>query len=166
MPVVKNAASSLLMASGIVLTFLGLSSALGFTAGGMLVSASAIAALLYAGGIWFGRRPASAPAGSATIIVFDRALRVASGASSGSSVSALFPAAIRAEIETHCEAALRGEPSHFVCEHAQARFVFDVAPVQNIAGVVLLGVLISGFVSGESDAAALVGVLARRPPLH
>jgi hypothetical protein len=84
MRVVKNAVSALLLALGVVLTFLGLSSALGFTAGGMLASVTAIAALLYAGGTWFSRRPAPTPAGSATIIVFDRALQVVTGASSGS----------------------------------------------------------------------------------
>src|SRR3954447_5855169 len=119
MRVVKNAASSLLMALGIALTFLGLSSALGFTAGGMLASFAAIAALLYAGGTWFSRPPASAPAGPATVVVFDRSLRVVTGASLGAAVRALFPTAVRAEIETHCEAALRGERSHFICQHGQ-----------------------------------------------
>jgi hypothetical protein len=140
----KNAASSLLMSAGVALTFLGLSAALGFTAGGMVASAAAVAALLYAGGTWFSRPSASAPPGSATIVVFDRRLRVVTGASSGVSVSAVFPPSIRSDIETRCEAALRGEPSHFICEHHQSRFVFDVAPVQNVAGVVLFGVLISG----------------------
>ena len=147
----KNAASSLLMASGVVLTFVGLSSAFGFTPGGMVASVAAIAALLYAGGVWFGRPVATSPAGAATIIVFDRTLRIVSGASVGCPVSASFPVAIRAEIETHCDAALRGEPSHFVCGHGQDRFVFDVAPVQNIAGVVLLGVVISGSVAVRDD---------------
>jgi hypothetical protein len=154
MRAVKNAASSLLMASGTILTFMGLSSALGFTAGGMLASLAAIAALLYAGGIWFGRRPAPAPAGPPTIIVFDRSLRVVTGESTGSPVAAFFPAAIRSEIETHCEAVLRGEPSHFVCDLAAARFVFDAAPVQNIAGVVLLGVLISGSMVSDKELVA------------
>ena len=72
----KNAASSLLMASGVVLTFVGLSSAFGFTPGGMVASVAAIAALLYAGGVWFGRPVATSPAGAATIIVFDRTLRI------------------------------------------------------------------------------------------
>jgi hypothetical protein len=158
MRVAKNTASSLLMSLGVALTFLGLSSALGFTAGGMAASFAATAALLYAGGTWFSRTSASAPPGAATIVVFDRRLRVVTGASFGSSVSAVFPASIRSDIETRCEAALRGEPSHFICEHRQARFVFDVAPVQNIAGVVLLGVLISGSVADRDlvSATALV----------
>ena len=147
----KNAASSLLMASGVVLTFVGLSSALGFTPGGMLASVAAIAALLYAGGIWFGRPVPTSPAGAATIIVFDRTLRIVTRRVVRIPCVGVVPRSLRAEIETHCEAALRGEPSHFVCEHEQDRFVFDVAPVQNIAGVVLLGVLISGSVAVRDD---------------
>ena len=66
-------------------------------------------------------------------------------------MSTSFPVAIRSAIETHCEAALRGEPSHFVCAQEQDRFVFDVAPVQDIAGKVLLGVLINGSVVVRDD---------------
>ena len=137
MGVVRNAASSLLLACGIVLTFAGLSSALGFTLGGMLAAVAAISALLYAGGVWLGSAPRLAPAGAATIIVFDPSLRVASGPATGSSVFAPFPPAMRPEVEAHCLAAVRGEREHFACEHGHARFVFDVAPVQSSNGIVL-----------------------------
>lgn len=164
MRAVKNAASSVLLAGGVVLTFAGLSSALGFTPSGMLASAAVIAVLLYAGGVWLGRSPAPAIGGTATIVVFDRALRVASGPGAGSPVSAAFPHSIRSDIERHCLAALEGEPSHFVCEHGPARFAFDVAPVRNIAGVVLFGVLMTGAGVLESDAAAAPAVLRARHP--
>jgi hypothetical protein len=162
MRVVHNAASSVLLACGVVLTFAGLSSALGFTPSGMLASAAAIAVLLYAGGVWLGRPPIPVSAGAATIVVFDRALRVASGPGAGSPVSAAFPDAIRSDIERHCLAALGGEPSHFVCEHGPARFAFDVAPVRNIAGVVLFGVLITGSGALESDVASAAAVRLAR----
>jgi hypothetical protein len=145
MALVKRIVSSVLLASGIVLVFAGLSAALGFTAGGMLASVAAIAALLYAGGVWFGAPPVSlVPAGSDTILVFDRALRVAAGAAPGVSVLSQFPEPIRPEIEVRCRAALRGEHTHFACEHAGKRIAFDIAPVQSLNGMVLYGVVISG----------------------
>src|SRR4051812_27947096 len=140
----RHLASSVLLAAGIVLTFTGLSSALGFTTGGMIASVAAIAALLYAGGTWLGGAPGLAPAGAGSVLLFDRSLRVASGATPGAFVMAQFPEPIRPEIEAHCRAALRGEHAHFVCEHRNARFVFDVAPVQSVDGVVLYGVLMTG----------------------
>jgi hypothetical protein len=40
--------------------------------------------------------------------------------------------------------ALRGEHTHFSCEHDGARIAFDVSPVQSINGVVLYGVVVVG----------------------
>jgi hypothetical protein len=40
--------------------------------------------------------------------------------------------------------ALRGEHTHFSCEHAGARISFDISPVQSVAGVVLYGIVIAG----------------------
>lgn len=167
MGAVKNAASSLLLACGIVLTFAGLISALGSTPVGMLASVAVIAALLYAGGVWLGRPPMPAAAGTGTIVVFDRSLRVVSGPSVGSSVATPFPREIRSEIETRCLAALRGEPAHFVCEHGNARFVFDAAPVPSLDGMAVFGVLISGAGVRERDfAAAPATTLAQRFSAH
>ncbi|OFW04564.1 MAG: hypothetical protein A3H96_09245 [Acidobacteria bacterium RIFCSPLOWO2_02_FULL_67_36] len=148
----KRLASSLLLASGIVLVLMGLSTALGFTAVGMVTSVTVIAALLYAGGLWLGGTPrVAAPAGAEKVLVFDRGLRIAAGAAPGASLLTQFPESMRAEIETHCRAALRGQHSHFTCEHAGKRVLFDVAPIQSVAGLVLYGVLITG--SGNAVAA-------------
>ena len=146
MGVFKRAASSVLLASGIVFVFSGLSAALGFTTAGMLASIAAIAALLYAGGTWFGGAPASfSPAGGAeTVIVFDRSLRIAAGATPGTPLLSRFPEPLRPEIEKACRLALSGEHTHFDCEHAGARVHFDISPVQSITGMVLYGVLITG----------------------
>lgn len=142
---VKRLASSLLLATGIVLVFAGLSAALGFSVAGMVASVAAIATLLYVGAAWFAPPPpAVAPAGSETVIVFDRSLHIAAGATPGTPLLSQFPQALRAEIEAHCRAALRGEHSHFVCEVGGRRVAFDVGPVQTIAGAVLYGVLITG----------------------
>lgn len=146
MGVVKRLASSVLLAGGIVFVFAGLSAALGFTAAGMLASVAAIAALLYAGGAWFGGAPASlAPAGgSETVLVFDRSLRIAAGATPGTSLLSHFPEPLRPRLETACRLALRGEHTHFHCDHAGAHLSFDISPVQSISGMVFYGVLITG----------------------
>lgn len=145
MALLKRLASSLLLASGIVLVFAGLSTALGFTAVGILASIGVIGALLYAGGVWSAQAPpALAPAGTETVILFDRALRIAAGAAPGTPLLAQFPEMLRPEIEAHCRAALRGEHTHFACEHAGTRFVFDASPVQTFGGAVLYGALIGG----------------------
>jgi hypothetical protein len=145
MGVVKRAASSLLMACGIVFVIVGLSAAFGFTLGAMVASVAAITALLYAGGAWFGGAPAPlVPAGAETVIVFDRSLRVAAGATPGTPLLSRFPEPLRPEIEMRCRLALKGEHTHFDCEHAGARFSFDIAPVPSFHGMVLYGVLITG----------------------
>jgi hypothetical protein len=142
---VKRHASSLLLASGIAVVFAGLSAALGFTVGGMIASVAAIAALLYAGGIWFGGVPTTmAVAGADTVIVFDRSLRITAGGAPGASVLLRFPEPLRPEIEMRCHLALRGEHTHFDCEHGGARLSFDIAPVQTVSGTVIYGILIAG----------------------
>jgi hypothetical protein len=145
MRLMKRAVSSVLLASGIVLVFAGLSTALAFTPGGMIASVAAIAALLYAGGVWFGGPPAQLTTpGADTVIVFDRLLHVVAGPATGTSLLAQFPPPIRPELEMRCRMALRGEHTHFSCEHAGARISFDIAPVQSINGLVLYGVVITG----------------------
>jgi hypothetical protein len=145
MPIAKRVLAALLLATGIVLVFAGVSAALGFTNVGILASVAVIATLLYAGAVWFGGAPVPlVPAGAETIIVFDRSLRVAAGRAPGVSILSQFPERLRPDIELRCRAALRGEHSHFDCEHAGARVSFDIAPVQTVHGLVMYGVLISG----------------------
>jgi hypothetical protein len=111
----------------------------------MIASMAAIAALLYAGGVWFGDTPAQLTApGADTIIVFDRQLRVASGKAVGTSLLSQFPQPIRPELEVRCQRALAGEHTHFSCEHDGARLSFDISPVHTINGVVLYGVVVAG----------------------
>ena len=142
---VKRALSSVLLACGIALVFFGLTAALGFTSGAMIAGVAAIAALLYAGGVWFGGPPSqfSAP-GADTVIVFDRLLRIAGGPLAGSSILSQFPEPIRPELEMRCQMALRGDHTCFACEHAGARISFDISPVQTVSGVVLYGVVVAG----------------------
>jgi hypothetical protein len=141
----KRPASSILLAGGVLLVFVGLSAALGSGAGGMLASIAVIAALLFAGGLWFGGAPAAlAPAGAETVIVFDRSLRVAAGAAPGTPIVSQFPEPLRPEIEMRCRLALKGEHTHFECEHGGARISFDISPVQSIQGMVLYGVIVAG----------------------
>ena len=142
---VKRAVSSVLLAGGIVLVFFGLSTALGLTPAGMLASVAAIAALLYAGSAWFGGAPGQLTSpGADKVVVFDRGLRVVAGPATGTSLLSQFPGSIRAELEARCRMALRGEHTHFSCEHAGAHIAFEIAPVQTVDGVVIYGVVVSG----------------------
>src|SRR5262249_30751701 len=58
--------STVLLAGGVFLVFGGISSALGFSTSGIVASLAAVAALLYAGGVWFGAAPHADP----SILVF------------------------------------------------------------------------------------------------
>ncbi len=139
----RRFASSLLLAVGLVLVFGGLSNSLGFSVGGMAASLAAIAALLYSGAVWFGAPPPVAfPAGADTVVVFDHRLRVAAGAGQGTSLLTLFPDPIHAKIAEHCHVALRGEHTHFLCEHGGHRLAFDASPVPSATGAVHYGVLV------------------------
>ena len=66
-------ASFVLLAGGVLLVFAGLTIALGLSASGVIASGAAIAALLYAGAVWFG---ASAH-GEEAVILFTPQLTVA-----------------------------------------------------------------------------------------
>lgn len=127
----------MLLAGGVVLVFAGLSSALGFTLSGMIASTAAIAALLYAGGVWFGE----APRADAGLILFTPALVIANGPMAGRPVVDLYPDAMHREIDARCRAALDGQPSHFSCEPGGA---FHAMPVRAANGAVLFGLLLSG----------------------
>ena len=71
----NRAGSSVLLAGGVLLVFAGLSTALEFTIAGMIASAAAITALLYAGGVWFGETPRADP----SLVLFTREMIIASG---------------------------------------------------------------------------------------
>src|SRR5687768_7474385 len=106
-----RAGSTVLLAGGVFMVFAGVSSALGFSVSGMIASAAAIAALVYAGGVWFG----AAPRTDHEVVLFTPRLVIATGPLAGRPVADIYPAAMRAEIESRCRAALAGEASHFSC---------------------------------------------------
>ena len=136
---VSRPASSVLFASGIVLVLVGLSAALSFTVAGILASIAAVAALLYAGGVWFGdKRRLLSPA----VLVFDRELCITGGPYAGKPLSSTFPSTIRGEVERRCTAAIAGQHSRFTCTDGGRQRTFDVAPVlsgraHDIAGVLV-----------------------------
>jgi hypothetical protein len=141
----RRAFSSFLFAAGLVTILTGLSAAFGFGAASIFVSSVLVATLFYAGGMWFGGSSHSIAApGADVVIVFDRSLKVTAGPAPGTSVMMQFPEPLRPEIEMRCRLALRGEHTHFECEHGGTRLAFDIAPVQSTQGVVMYGVLISG----------------------
>ena len=130
----------MLLAGGVVLVLGGMSSAVGFTTSGIVASLAAVAALLYAGGVWFG----STPFADSSIVVFTRELTVAGGALTGRRVSDLFDAAMRGDIEAGCREALDGRPSRFSTGRGSMRRAFEAAPVRGADGLVIYGVLLSG----------------------
>jgi hypothetical protein len=145
MAAVKRLISSVLLAWGVLLVFAGMSASLGFTPSGVLAAVTAIAALLYAGSIWFGSPPViPLPAGSQTVLVFDRDLRITAGPGTGGLVTHQFPVAIRAEVEARCRAALRGESTHFTCQYGGRHVVCDASPVVSAAGAIRYGILVIG----------------------
>jgi hypothetical protein len=144
---VARVTSSIILCAGILLVFAGLSSALRFSPIGMAGSAALIAALLYAGGVWF-----SAPVQqiaskenvqqiNSQVVLFTRDLLVASGPSHGRPVRELFPETIRAAIEEGCRDALQGRAARFVPRPGQA---FTVSPVRSPEGAIVYGLLLSG----------------------
>jgi len=139
MPPRARLASSLLLVAGLACVFAGLSAALGFTAGGMIASAAAIVALLYAGAVWFGESGRTDEA-----VVFGRDLIVSAGPLSGRSVVELFPSAMRGEIAAHCREALDGCAAQFTCAGDPAARAFEVAPIRTPEGAIVYAVLLSG----------------------
>lgn len=138
----------MLLAGGVVLVFAGLSSALGFSLAGVLASTAAIAALLYAGAVWFGDARRADP----SVVLFTPALIVAGGPLTGRPVADLFPAALRGDIEARCRDALAGTASHFTCGSVS----FSATPVRDAAGAVVYGLLLSGSLAANGGASAVV----------
>ena len=146
--------SSVLLAGGIVFVFAGLSSALGFSSAGMVASVAAIAALLYAGGVWFGESRRA----DSSAVLFTPALTIASGPLGGRRVSELFPDALRREIETRCREAIDGRGGRFACGSGADRQSFAATPVRTPEGLVVYGLLLSGPLAAEFRAEQLTPV--------
>jgi hypothetical protein len=142
----KQVVSSSLLVLGVILVLSGFIKALGFTAGGVITSVAAIAALLYAGGVWFGttaRVVSDAAPHAHPVVVFDRDQRIVSGGAAGQPVASTFPNIIRPEIERRCAAALSGTTARFACLLDGRTTVFDVLPVRTADGTVIYGILLT-----------------------
>src|SRR4051812_40038183 len=146
-----QAGSTVLLSGGVVLVFGGLSSALGYSLPGVLASAAAIAALLYAGGVWFGEASRGDPA----LVLFTPSLAIARGPLGGRAVSEIFPDQMRLEIDARCRAALAGAASTFTCGTGADRLDFSVTPVRDASGVVTYGLLLSGSLAAAADTVRL-----------
>jgi hypothetical protein len=143
----RHAGSFVLLACGVGLVFAGLISAFGGSVPGFIASTAAIAALLYAGAVWFG----DAPRADRSVVLFTRALTVAAGPLAGRPVMDLFPDAMRVDIECSCQVALAGGPGHFTCGSPTGPVRFSVTPVRDEAGMVVCGLLLSGSAIDAGD---------------
>lgn len=161
----KHLVSSALLLAGVALVFAGLSTALGFSAGGMIAAGAVIAALLYAGAVWSGKGAASTdpihPIEQA--LVFDRTLRLVPAPGSSGSLLTRFPEPLRPEIEVRCLAALSGRSTRFTCEHATGPVVFDAVPVRDNDGTIVYGMLLCAAVSAAPLVAGASSAGAARP---
>ena len=140
-------ASFVLLAGGVFLVFAGLAASLGYSVPGMVASGAAIAALLYAGGVWFG----AAPQVDSSAVLFTRDLVVAHGPLAGHAVAEMFPPTLRRDIEAHCRAALEGSTTAFDFDQGGP---FEAAPVRDAQGVVIYGLLLSGPLTKRRPAVA------------
>jgi len=143
----RRAGAFVLLAGGVCLVFAGLSSSFAFSTSGMITTAAAIAALLYAGGVWFGDTPRT----DCSVVLFTPQLTVAAGPMAGRTVAELFPIALRKEIDAQCRAALAGRASHFT---PGGEGGFDAAPVRGADGLIVYGILIA---SAPTPAQAATG---------
>ena len=138
-------ASFVLLAGGLLLVFAGLASALDYSPAGMAASGAAIAALLYAGGVWFS---APQPPADSQVVLFTRTLTVASGASLGRPVADLFPGVNPPVIDQNCQQALDGRSTRFTA----AGRTFAASPVRSPEGAVIYGLLLSGRAAEAAEA--------------
>jgi hypothetical protein len=150
----SRAGSSVLLAGGVVLVFAGLSTALGFSASGMFASAAAIAALLYAGGVWFGEAPRTDP----SLVLFTREMIIASGPLIGRPVTALFPDAMRFDVEDACRHAIDGRASSFTCGSGTGQQTVEATAVRTADGVVVYGLLLTGALVSAATPARMTPV--------
>jgi hypothetical protein len=136
-----RAASLLVLAAGLGLVFAGLSAAFAYSLSGMVASGALMGALLYAGGVWLGAPP---PRADPQVLLFTRALAVASGPSQGRPLRELFPAALHAAIEQACRDALEGRAARLTPSPGST---FAVSPVRSPEGAVVYGLLLTGRVA-------------------
>jgi hypothetical protein len=134
--------SFVLLAGGVVLVFAGLTAALGFSTSGVIASAAAIAALLYAGGVWFG----ASARGEAAVVLFTPQLTVAAGPFTGRLVADLYPEPMRREIDERCRAAFDGQSVRFTPAPGRT---FETAPVRAADGAIVYGILIAAAATPE-----------------
>jgi hypothetical protein len=139
--------SFVLLGGGLVLVFAGVASALDYSWGGMLASAAAIAALLYAGGVWFAA-PASA---DSSILLFSHTLIVASGPHTGRPIIDMYPDVDPRTLEDACRTALAGRGARFAIGAAR----FAASPVRSQEGAVVYGLLLSGEAAAAEASAAM-----------
>jgi hypothetical protein len=143
---VRSVVAVILLLVGVTLMFLGLTRALGFTPLGVLVSAIAIAALLFTGGVWFGVAAPRTHVTSATDdgppILFDVHGRLVSGPRAGQPVASRFPETMRLEVERHCATVLAGRPARFPCICDGKPVVLEALPVRSADGVIVYGLFV------------------------
>ena len=130
-------ASSVLLAGGVLLVFVGLTAALGFSTSGVIAGAAAIAALLYAGGVWFG----ASARDDVSVILFTPHLTVAAGPLTGRTVVDLYPEVMRRELGERCRGVFAGESMRFSPAPGS---MFQIAPVRGADGAIVYGILIAG----------------------
>ena len=145
--------SAALLIPGLLLVFLGVSAAMGFTPAGVAASAAAIAALLYAGAVWGVRVPQPRPS-TPPLIVFDRNRRVVTGPGTGEPIELQFASFLRPEVERRCAAALEGVAARFVLLQNGRPAVYDAVPVRGADDAVLFGVLLITVPASDTTSSA------------
>ena len=161
---IKRRRSSVLLGLGVLLVFVGLHRALGFTPGAAIASLAVIGALMYSGAVWFAPPPAHAktstspaprPAAEFTApIVFDRDGRMVSGAECGQALSARFPETLRAEVNQSCAAALAGISGRVAGDNHGRPVTFEFLPVRSSDGSVVYGLLVTSEATAAPMAAS------------
>jgi hypothetical protein len=132
--------STVLLLAGVGLVFAGMSSALHFSAPGIVASVATIAGLLYAGAVWFG----DAALGERSVLIFDRRLIIIGGTHPGRPIGDLFPLAVRRDVEQRCRDAFDGRGTRFSIPGDAERRRFEIAPIRTADGLVAYGILLSG----------------------
>lgn len=136
--------STVLLSGGVFLVFAGLTSSLGYSISGIVATLAAIAALLYAGGVWFG----GAPNTDLSVVLYTPSLTIASGPLAGHAITDLFPDHMRRQIDIQCRVALSGHTARFACGKGGGEKMFEASPVRTADGLVVYGLLLSGALVG------------------
>jgi hypothetical protein len=141
MPRLKQVVSTVLLASGVMLVFAGVTRSVGFSPLGIAASLAAVVALLYSGAVFFGSPPPSTDS-SDTVFVFDRTFRLVSGPHRGLPIRAVLPALASADLESRCAAVLDGSSERLSFALGSRRMQIDAVPVRDASGTILYGMLI------------------------